>query len=258
MKKIAIVMTYFDRQFQLERTLKSIKTSHTDFEVIIVDDNSPKPIIVPETNFPVFVHRFRDKIWNNSEPVYNTGIIHALRHGAEIIIVQNAECFHIGDVIEYASHVTDEKYISFGCYSIDEQTTFEDHNVHSVIRANDYGASRNGQNAWYNHPIHRPVGYDFCAAMTRTTMMRLNGYDERLSAGYAYGDNYLIDRVKMLGLQIEITTNPIVVHQWHYSKNYKPKNWESLMEKNRVLYHQLLTENNPRAVHYYTTNFNEL
>lgn len=254
--KVAVVITYFERQHQLTQTLLSMQASAcNDFEVIIIDDCSPNDIVLPPLRYQVYVHKLCKKAWHNPEPAYNIGISHALRRGAEIIIVQNAECYHVGDVISRASMVQQDEYISFGCFSINERATFAEHDIGQLVRANNFGASHDGQNAWYNHPQHRPVGYDFCAAMQASTMRALNGYDERLSDGMAYGDDYLLQRVRMLGLRFEITATPFVVHQWHYTGLGVPENKAELVERNRILFYKLLAEHNPRAQHLYTEDF---
>jgi glycosyltransferase involved in cell wall biosynthesis len=254
MKKIVIVMTYFDRPVQLKKTLKSIAESeYKNFEVVIVDDCSSKPPEIGLTPFPVTVLTTCLKGWTNPEPAYNKGLLFALTMNPEVIILQNAECYHWGDVISRASEVTDESYISFGCYSLNEETTFRPHNICQEIELNNIGASRDGQNAWYNHPLLRPMGYDFCSAITAKNMKILNGYDERFSFGCGFGDDYLLERIKMLKLKIEITDNPIVVHQWHYN-TYVPANKSQLVENNRRLLGELLRNPKPRAEHLFTQN----
>jgi glycosyltransferase involved in cell wall biosynthesis len=250
--RIAIVCTYFQRQFQLNKTLLSIaKSSHKDFEVIIVDDCSPDDIILPEVDFKVTVIKMKDKTWTNPEPAYNIGIIEALKGNPDIIILQNAECYHEGDILTNAQRITSENYISFGCYCLNEETTFKEHNISEVIQSSNIGAVDNGQNAWYNHPVFRPVGYDFCSAITADNLRKLNGYDERFSLGCAYGDDYLIERVRMLGLKIEITEYPFVVHQWHYSNPGHPDH-ELLCKRNAELLKQLVPENKYKAIHLMT------
>jgi glycosyltransferase involved in cell wall biosynthesis len=250
--KISIVMTYFNRQFQLNKTLQSIsKSKHNNFEVIIVDDQSDQQIKLPKLRYKTTVLRTVSKTWTNPEPAYNIGLIEALKSNPDIIILQNAECYHIGDILIYAEKVNNESYISFGCYSIDERTTFKKHDILKVIESNNSGALVNGENAWYNHPEYRGVGYDFCSAMTVENMRKLNGYDERFSNGCAYGDDYLIARIKMMGLKIEITKDPFVVHQWHYS-NPGIENHADLCEQNRKLLFDLLPLNQIKAEHKYT------
>ena len=46
---ITVVMAYFNRQYQLDKTLRSFaESSYRDFNVVIVDDDSSDQPIVPE------------------------------------------------------------------------------------------------------------------------------------------------------------------------------------------------------------------
>lgn len=243
---ICVIMTYKDRSFQLERTLLSLKTSQTDFRVIIVDDNSINEIKLPVLNYPVSIVRLTEKRWMNPEPVLNYGLLEALKYNPDIIVVQNAECYHVGDVLKYAESVTDNNYLTFGCFSLSRESTYLNR-----MPINHIGASKDGQDAWYNHSLYRPVAYDFCSAITTKNIVKLNGYDERLSSGWGYGDNYFLERIKMLGLKIEIIDSPFVCHQWHYDAPV-PQNKAELIEQNKKLYHELLKEHNYRAEHLIT------
>jgi len=252
--KVVIVMTYFERQFQLNKTLESLKYSHhRNFEVVVVDDGSKEDIVHNITEYPVTILRTENKKWINPEPAYNTGLLLAMKKNADIIIVQNAECYHVGDVISYAERVTNETYITFGCFSLDEATTFSQHNIGEILRTHTNRAHNDGELAWYNHPLYRPCAYDFCMAITTSNMKKLNGYDERFSTGWAYGDNYLLARVKMLGLRVEITESPLVIHQWHYNQPVPPDSVR-LNAKNLLLYQELVKKPNYRAEHIFTDN----
>lgn len=251
--KVVIVMTYFDRQYQLDRTLKSIKSEHKDFEVVIVDDCSK---VTPQWcgyELPITVLRTKDKQWIGGSPAYNAGIIEAINKGADIIILQNAETYHVGDIIKYATKVTDQSYISFGCFNLSKADTFRDHSIQKII--NDVHAVNNEDNAWLNHKTIRPMGYHWCSAITASNMRKLNGFDERFYEGYCFEDDEFLARVKILGLKVEITASPFVVHQWH-DRNYVPANWNELFNKNGKLFEQVRDSGNYIAVHNFTENFN--
>lgn len=252
--RIIIVATYFQRQAQLVKTLKSIgKTSHKDFEVIVVDDCSPDAIILPEVNYPVTVIRTEGKDWMDRDIPANIGFHEALKKGADIIISQNAECYHVGDVLKYAETVTDESYISFSAFSEDIDHSGQGYDINELIRANNTIVTSQGGPGWYNHPEHRPVAFDFCAAMTRNNMIRLNGFDERFSYGLAFGDDDLVRRIKILGLKIEMPTDPFVVHQYHYSY---PRTGATVdVEKNYALLQEVIKIDNIKALHIKTPDY---
>ena len=242
---IAIVMTYFNRQEQLLRTLESFNQYDPDeFRVVIVDDGSEEDIKLPATKFEVVVLKTYKKTWSQGDPAFNMGIYYALLKYPEIVIIQNAECYHVGEVLSYARRVDSKSYISFGCYSQGEGES-----IGSVI--NERGASFGGDSAWYNHPEYRPSGYHFCSAITAGNLKMLNGFDERFAFGAGYDDDYLLHQIKCLGLEIEITSEPYVIHQWHEQNTV---NKEELYEKNKMIYDELIKENNYRAEHLLTTN----
>jgi len=241
MSKLSIVLTYYQRQKQLNKTLESFKQYNPDdFNVIIVDDASPDDIILPELSFEVIIIKLENKTWANTASVYNVGFIEALKYNPEIIIIQNAECLHWGDILGYAEKVTDETYISFACFSLAEGESECD----EVIK--DKAAEFNGDSAWYNHPIYRPVGFHFCVAITTKNLRKINGFDERFCDGVAFEDNMFIHQIRNLGLKIEITERPMVFHQWHYDgSTHKQK----LVEKNKELWLELEQCLEFRAVH---------
>jgi glycosyltransferase involved in cell wall biosynthesis len=255
--KIVIVMTYFNRQYQLTKTLQSIsQTKHRDFEVIIIDDCSEKMPSIANYHFLISVYRTKNKKWIDGSPAYNLGILHAIEENPDIIILQNAETYHVGDVIKYVSdNIKDNNYISFGCYNLSKEFTFKKHDINAIIKNNNVHAVNNDNNAWLNHKTIRQMGYHWCSAITIENLTKLNGFDERFCDGYCFEDDEFLARVKMMGLKVEITDFPFVVHQWH-DRNYMPKNWNQLFNLNKKLYNEISVSNNYRAIHKFIPDFN--
>lgn len=265
MKRVIITMTYYNRPLQLKKTLDSIrKSEYKNFEVIITDDASDEEIKINKLDydFPITIIRIPDAIKDWTCPIipYNVGIYTAIKKRAEIIMVQNAECIHEGDIIYHASNnVSEENYLSYACYSLDENNTFDSNlNIHKVIESSNVGAWGNGVNAWYNHSQHRAMYFDFCSAMTVGNMIKLNGYDERFADGMAFADNDFINRISNLGLTSNIIDTPFVIHQWHYN-TYLSMNYtgSELYEKNKVLFEKVKGAENFKALHNRTKNFGE-
>jgi len=251
--KVSIVMTYYNRPYQLTKTLESLKASqHKDFEVIVMDDNSE--LDAQDTDkypFKVSVHKIKRRGWMNSVPLYNMGFAMALENKADVIIIQNAECYHQGDVISYASQVTDKNYLSFSCFSLNAENTFKEHDIHQLIRENDRNVTFDGDLGWYIHPVLRAAGFHFCSAVTAENLVKLNGFDERLAMGIAYDDNCLVHQIQCLGLRIDTPLNPFVVHQWHYNIKEPSDRMRSVI-KNRLIFHKLRRVRFYKADHMFT------
>lgn len=245
--RFAIVMTYFERYEQLKNTLKSI-TQYKDTRVTIVDDCSPSGIPISHLLLANRIYGRiispQKKTWTSNCIPFNMGFEAALEDNPDIVIIQNAECYHAGDIVGYAEkHLTDDNYISFGCYSLPKDSPIPPPVLWPV------GASFDGEGAWYNHPIHRAVGYHFCSAITAKNLRKLNGFDERFAYGLAYEDNMFLHQVRNLGLKIEITAEPYVFHQWHYENKH---NDPFLIKKNADLFSDLKQSNDYRAIHIIT------
>lgn len=221
--KISIVTSYFNRKNLLINTLKSIsKTNHTDFEFIIVDDASNEENRIEDLSikFP-FVKIIRvepeNKWYINPCVPFNLGFKNAT---GDIVIIQNPECLHTSDIVSYVNdNLKENDYFVFGCYSLNEQNTeYISNNIenHKNIVFNDFGARYDGDDAWYNHSLYRPVGYHFTSAIFRSKLVELNGFDERYSNGYGYDDNEFLHRLKKI-CTIKLINNPLVLHQNHYN-----------------------------------------
>jgi glycosyltransferase involved in cell wall biosynthesis len=241
---IEIVMTYWNRQILLNKTLESYTRSETkDFKVLIVDNNSDEDIVLPMLPFEVEIIKLKGGY--DYIAAHNYGFAEALKDDPKIIIITHSECYHQGDVISYAKRVTDESYISFGCYSLSEGQEPE------TVQINERSNTFDGDSAWYNHPVFRPAKHHFCSAITAKNLRLLNGFDERFCGGVAYDDDYFVEQIKRLGLKIEETAYPFVFHQWHYLA-WKTKS--DLIFRNRALFDVLKDEKGYKAIHKLTPN----
>jgi glycosyltransferase involved in cell wall biosynthesis len=248
---ISIVSAYHNRKNLLFNTLKSLENSnYKDFEFILVDDCSDDQHRVEEfcELFPFLkIVRLekKDKWYINPCAVFNKGFKEVK---GEIVIIQNPECLHIGDVLSFASKIKDEEYISFSCYSINKEKTenltnlihntndLNNESLLKLIQPEYKSVGSDGDNGWYNHPVMRPVGYHFCSAITTKNLYDLGGFDERYAMGISYDDDEFLIRIRKKGLKIKIITHPFVTHQWHYSgHNYQNMNINELVKKNRDL-----------------------
>jgi GT2 family glycosyltransferase len=227
---VSIVMTYFERKKQLINTIKSFAMhKYEGVEVIIVDDASlEEPISAEELlNFApllrinvIKLERSKKNYVNPCIP-FNVGLAAAR---GRLIIIQNAECIHLDNVVAYCRNNIDEsRYLSFGCFSIDKNAMLQITNREIIDKeflgqfiAHDSTSYLCGENGWYNHSIHKPQGYHFASAITKNNLERLRGFDTRYASGIGFDDDEILERIRRLLLKIEIIDSAIVLHQWHY------------------------------------------
>lgn len=222
-------MAYYNRAEQLERTLSTIAQSEVkDYELVIVDDASDTPLEGAIRVDP------KDKWWTNPCIPFNMAFKEAK---GDIIIIQNPECFHYGDVLSYVlNNVRDRVYISFACYAINEDQTKRLRKGLPEIYDRPFGVKE--RNGWYNNATHRPVGYHFCSAITKRDLDRIGGFDEEYALGVSYDDDDFVYRINNAGLDIKIVNTPFVVHQWHTPFTYKREGWQAKHEINKKLFEQ--------------------
>ena len=229
-------MAYHNRLPHLKYTLQTYRLSEfKDFEVVIVDDfsssdQSPSLLLNQFNDMPITVVTMKDvvpeKTYSNPCVPFNVGFGHCR---GDKIIIQNPECCHAGDVMTFTDlHLTEANYLSFHCFAANNSSTM-------LLRDTSPGqidlTSLQGQ--WYNHAVKRPVGYHFAAAISKTNLCELNGFDERYAEGECYDDDEFFRRIKKKGLHVQFIDNPYVIHQYHTKD--KPFDMEKV-KRNETLY----------------------
>lgn len=214
---ISIVMAYYNRKQLLLNTLNTIMVND-DVEIIIVDDCSTdgQDITYLESD-NIHVITLKNKTWKNPCIAYNTGFKHAK---GDIILIQNAECLHMGDILGYVrKHLKNNLYINFSAYSINEEQTkriSEGDAPKSVIQPLLDQEALWGETGWYNHVKHNCKFLHFCSAITKKDLYDLGGFDERYANGYGFEDNDFIYRIRnRKRMRIRIVESFFVVHQHH-------------------------------------------
>jgi len=224
---ISIVTAYYNRKRLFVRTLQSISLNYgkIDFEVIVVDDGSDdnERLEDLQKDFP-FLRVIRlekeNKWYSNPCIPFNIGFEEAI---GDKIIIQNPECYHFGDILQYVNeNLKENHYLSFGCFSLDKKNTdddllfFDRENISSIIEENSYVVKTDGGLGWYNHSQHRPGAYHFCTALMTSDLVDLGGFDSRYSNGFGYDDDDLIFRIRQKGMKIKFLNNIVAIHQNHY------------------------------------------
>jgi len=191
---ISLVLTTFNRPSQLLATLHSVDRQRVgDSEIVVVDDGNDAR--TPGICYAFDVRYLRlqrpsSKHYRNQARPLNVGIKAAK---GEIIILQNAECKHIGSnvILDLASRVT----------------------WNSVAFAHVTAMNRDGSRGICYCGPENPRPYFFCGAIRREWLMKLRGFDEDYQ-GYGYEDDDMADRLRRSGVTFEFTDIE-VEHQWH-------------------------------------------
>jgi GT2 family glycosyltransferase len=216
-KSVGIVMTYFNRKKLLYNTLKSIDEGDHPDKILIVDDCSTDgdDITCFETD-TIKVLRLENKTWLNTCMAFNYGF---KEMDTDVIILQNAECLHVGNVVGYTrENARNNLYLNFSAYSINEALTnriIAGDDVNDVIYPLQQQEAKWGENGWYNHIKYRPKMFHFCSAITKNDLYSLGGFDERFADGLGFDDDDLVNRIILKNMRIRIVSRPIVVHQHH-------------------------------------------
>jgi glycosyltransferase involved in cell wall biosynthesis len=243
---ISVVMAAFNRKDQLLKTLESIdKSKHPNFEVIIVDDASDEDQAVEsfieksKYSFEIKIITItkQEKTWVNPSVAYNIGIRYATK---EIILLQNAEVAHVGDVLTFtAKNIQPKDWLTFNCYGLNKQSTdnlykgqflkYEDVlKLNQVIGGNS--VARDDTQGWLNHFQRHFVAYHYCGAIHREDLFRDMGGGFHTDFGNLIGgdDDYFVKRLIHLGYKFKVPNftqnNPFVIHL-HHEKSEQVKRW---------------------------------
>lgn len=286
-KKISIVMAYYNRKSQLLITLKSISmTSYNAalIEVIIVDDGSDEEYalddIVNNYLFYIKVIKINKATKMHKCPCipYNVGFGHC---SGDIIIIQNPECMHIGDIISYtANNLTDKNYLTFSCFTTNSHETNDEiniladnknsfvENIKNII-TRDSGKYMIDWMGWLNHEKHNPCMLHFCSAITKNNLHKINGFDESYSMGHWYDDDEFLNRIKLIcEAEIVPEIHPFVVHLFHKSAGIggidsgigmgiEDINNNQLIQKNKLKFTELMDKIKNENGDYNWLNYNK-
>lgn len=240
--KISIVMTYLNRITQILHTLDTIEESGYPknlIEVICYDDRSDiEPLIIDASKYTfnvkvIYANYDRDENIINSAFSYNNAFKYIT---GEFVMIQNAECMHIGDLITYAcNNLCVDKLISFPCWATGSENTskylFDNrHNIENIKNTLedkgkwdellDYPKEFKG---WYNEKYLRPECLHFCNAMHIDTFKKVGIFNTKINNLQGFDDNDYANRIMFQNnIDIEIPEHnykSFVVHQYHGKYN---------------------------------------
>jgi len=215
----SVVIPYFDGGYRLPLFCKTMETlraqglgERNDLEVVIVEAG-PVAALHEDHRPDCRYFRLERDGYNNPARAINAGIRQAR---GEIIMLQNPEVFHVGNVIRHACNNVKEDNIIFPrCFSLDESGKIDK-------RTPIYCGPEN------------PRAFFFCGAILRKHLMAIGGVDEDYVLP-SHDDDDLQDRlVKGLGLMPQFLADLHVYHQAHP----RPGNLAWCHNEMRTLYDQ--------------------
>jgi len=256
LRKISIVMGYYNRKEQLEFTLRTIKmSSYANYEIIIVDDASDNDnrldSIVDKYNFKLIRIEPQDKTWLNPCMAYNIGIRAAT---GDIIVLQNPEVCHIGDILDdIVCNIRPNEYLTYNCYGMANrdrnldiyqayQSLDDIKQIHQMVslmpkKIGGNSAFNNDIGGWLNHHNYHFTAYHYLSAINRSDLIKIGfGFCEKYKDGINLDDIDFVKQIIYAGIKLKIhsfdcNTNPFCIHQWHP----KPKQ----LSDNPVKYHNI-------------------
>ena len=272
-QKISIVMGYINRLNQLEITIQTILNSkHKNFEIIIVNDGKEDLnfLISKYSDCRIVIIDNSKKNYINPGMSYNLGIEKA---SGEIIILQNPECCHIGDILTVCNTLLKPKdYLAFSCYYLDnykknnllENILFENNendtdfwNISKIKKIMNFShASSNDSilskkhKGWCSHHKYNPNYLHFCTAIYKSDLVNIGCFDVKYKDGICFDDDDLVRKVILNDLNYsyyfisetaEFYTAPIeyscfCIHQHHDRFNYSDPNIMDKWEINKQLF----------------------
>lgn len=264
--KLSIVTAYYNRKNLFLETLDSIEKSRHRFEIelIVVDDASDEEHrlenIIDNYSFPIKLIRQeqKDKWYCNPCIPYNMGFREV---SSDLVLIQNPECYHVGDVIDYAlQHTDDDNYVAFAAYALDEAQTNELATGISPSYSNEISNEGNVR-GWYNHSVLNPRPLHFASCITKKNLDELGGFDAAYAEGIGFDDDEFLYRIKDKGLRVDISDTPFVFHQCHYKEDSFEKQAQQdqgKLYKNHALYFEHTLRNYKPKIVGFSQLHNEL
>ena len=266
-RKISIVMAYHNRRDQILFTLKTIEDSaYKNFEVIIIDDNSNEKHMLDADikNFDINIIYVKLTKKTTINPCMNYNMGFRIATG-DIIIIQNPECCHIGDLLSYVDkNIKKNEYFSFTCANMyNDELNSKLYKIYQKDRESLSSSVKHclvdkpnvlkfilgipgvvNDIPWYNHPDLRREAFHFCTTIMKSDLDQKlgGGFDSRYKEGSGYDDAEIVQRIKASGMEIKFfyPDVPYAIHQWHAKTSTLSTG--HLINLNRLVFNQHMKE----------------
>lgn len=232
--EISIVMTASNRSKQTYHTLRSICGQ---VHIVLVDDSDSDPILLGELQkvglYIDFIQINRsNKFWVNPCVNYNIGFKYVK---APLIILQNAEVCHVGDICAYVKEHANDTYLVFDvAYSRSYERNEE---VYSTSGFDDMYSLLAPE--WYQHHIINNKQLHFLVAFSKPMLDAIGGFSLDYFSQGSYDDDDFLLHVRRLGIPIRSVpseeTRLMGIHLYHVLS----ETWEKgQIDKNRRIFQE--------------------
>jgi hypothetical protein len=239
---ISIVMSSSNRSKQTLFTLDKINNSnYKNIQVILVDDSTHDPITEDilrsqqlSINIDLINIKRENKKWHNPLVNYNIGFNY-VKGG--ILVIQNAEVVHIGDVLQFIHNTVkdDNNYYVFDAkasLNYDTNELIYKSNTNTIEIYNE-----NWFDKWYNSR-HNNTNFHFLTAMHRNIFNKIKCFGYDCTMGTCWDDNELILKIVSNGIKIvNIWHEDYLVGGIHLFHGYSYIVWDKDKENNERMFH---------------------
>ena len=271
--KISIIMGYVNRIKQLENTIITIsKSKHKNYELIIINDGDENDDI----SFLIEKYKEIDiKILFNTDKhinpcmTYNYGFEKAT---GDIILIQNPECMHIGDLLTTINCTLNKnEYLVFNCFYLDNYNNNDKLNnvvfnkdtdnknfwgnekIGKIIdfTLNNIGNSFNDdRKGWCSHFVYNKTKLHFASAIFKCDLEKIGYFSDNYKDGICFDDDDFVRKIEFNNLKIlyyPISLSPyeypslpkhsiFVIHQHHDRFDYNDKDIISKWNNNKNIF----------------------
>jgi glycosyltransferase involved in cell wall biosynthesis len=189
---ISLILPYWERQEAANKALESLKQySQLDLQIIVVDDGSEVPFVIPE-GMQIDVVRLPEKKGPKC-PVtpWNEGAKHAK---GDVLVLSCVEIIHDTPILEaLTKDIGDDDYVVAAAWCPEDNRW----HAHSTVDVPD---------------CPKGSSIAFCAALKPELYWRAGGFDESYREGAGYEDRDWIMRLHAAGARFVLRDDLVVTH----------------------------------------------